>query len=140
MYACVGGGGRGGGGHSVPKNSTAIHMQCFQSSIACFKSFRQNCSIFSPCMLYKGTSQVPVPLLLKRIPKTMLTMTTVTRGKTHPMAKISTNPDCVGSVTPVLSGTSRITSVVCMVITKSNKDMLFVKLVLEKRVLCLSRS
>ena len=29
---------------------------------------------------------------------------------------------------------------VCMVITKSNKDMLFVKLVLEKRVLCLSRS
>ena len=36
----------------------------------------------------------------------MLTMMTVTRGKTHPMANISTDPDCVGSVTSVLSGTS----------------------------------
>ena len=61
-------------------------------------------------MLYKGTSQVPVHLLLKGIPKTMLTMMTVTRRKTHPMAKISTNPACVDSVTPVLSGTSGITS------------------------------
>ena len=114
MRVCVCGGRGGGGAFCSQEQHSPTHavFPIVSSSIACFKSFRQNCSIFSPCMLYKGTSQVPVPLLLKRIPKTMLTMMTVTRRKTQPMAKISTNPDCVGSVTPVLSGTSGITSVV----------------------------